>query len=864
MQEIREKNDSGSYRCSDPIRRANKRPENNTHPNRGITSYRRSNHLYPHNDLAYITRNPLPMLKSYFTVAFRFLNRHRAFAFINIFGLAVGASCALCIFLFVSHELSYDTHYPNADRIYRVIQGGDEGEQSSSLPFPSGPTLLHDYPEMIEKQVRLFNFQASSLAVVQESGTERKAFNETRFFFGDSTFFEVFKFSVVAGDPANALNGPGLVVINRSTAMRYFNSTDAVGKVFGFEGKYDLTVTAVVDDVPENTHFRFDFLASFASLQNLFEKGIPETNWYWNPVWTYVMLKPGQRAADLEKQLPFFVQKYYHPSVKDETQLVLQPVTDIYLTSKSSYEIGAMSDMRYVYIFSIVSLVVLLMACINFINLTTAHAAERFKEIGMRKVMGAQRRNLIFQFISESMMMVTLAAVIAIAITAVVLPYLNVLTGKSLNLFTIVQPEYLLRFATAILATGLLAGSYPAFVLSRHQAVDVLKPNQGKYSGNILLRKALVVVQFTIAVVFISGSILAFRQIGYMQNARLGFEGDQILVLPVQRLSIVPQYESFKKMLQSNSNVINVSTANVIVGREYQSSNYKREGADDMTMYPCLFVRNDFAKTMGIPMVAGRDFSEEMTTPGYQAMINRSLALQLGWNTPEEAVGQILDGTLEGKIEITGVTEDFHYASLKEVVGPMIMLRSDMVPKHRDFFTRFVLVRVKGSDLDATVDFARKKWNDLVSESPFDYFFLDDNLDRLYKAEEKFNELGFVFSIIAISIGALGLFGLAAFAVRKRRKEISIRRVLGASVRSILVLLSQDFILLIAISSVLGIPLCWYLMSQWLRGFAFRIEIGPAAFIAGVFALLAMTALTIGFTTARASRANPVDSLRSE
>jgi putative ABC transport system permease protein len=805
------------------------------------------------------------MLKSYLTVALRFLARHQVFAFINIFGLAIGAACAICIFLFVSNELSYDTYHPNADRIFRVIQGGDgEGEQSSSLPFPSGPTLLHDYPDAIEKQVRLFNFQASSLAVVQETGTERKAFNETRFFFGDSTFFDVFPFEVIVGDPHKALNGPGLVVINESTAQRYFGNTAVIGQVFKFEGKYDLTVTAVVKDIPQNTHFQFDFLASFASLQNLFEKGIPENNWYWNPVWTYVMLKPGQDPAELEKQMPFFVDKYYHPSVKADTELELQAVTDIYLTSKSLYEIGVMSDMRYVYVFSIVSIAVLLMACINFINLTTAHSAERFKEIGMRKVMGAQRKNLILQFISESVLMVLLAALIAVAITALVLPYLNLLTEKSLSLRTLVAPEYLLRFAGAILVTGLLAGSYPAFVLSRHQAVDVLKPNSGKFSGNILLRKMLVVVQFTIAVVFISGSILAFRQIDYMQNARLGFEGDQILVIPVQRLSIVPQYETFKKMLQSNSNVINVSTANVIVGREYQASNYKKEGTDDLSMYPCLFVRNDFAKTMGIPLLAGRDFSEEMTTPGYQAMINRSLAVQLGWKNPEDAIGQILDGTLEGKIEITGVTEDFHYASLKETVGPMIMLRSDLVAKHRDFFTRFVLVRVKGGDLDGTVDFARKKWSELVSESPFDYFFLDDNLDRLYKAEEKFNELGFIFSIVAISIGALGLFGLAAFAVRKRRKEISIRRVLGASVRSILLLLGSDFILLIFISSIIGIGLCWYLMSAWLEGFAFRIDIGPMAFVVGVLSLLLMTALTIGVTTARASTANPVDNLRSE
>ena len=409
------------------------------------------------------------MLRSYLNVALRFLNRHRVFAAINIIGLAIGASCALCIFLFVTDELSYDRYHPNADRIYRVIQGGDDGEQSSSLPFPSGPTLQHDYGDLIETNVRLFNFQASSLAVVQETGGDRKSFNETRFFFGDSTFFKVFQLPVLSGNAERALSGPGMVVISRSTAMRYFNKTDVIGQVFKFEGKYDMTVTAVVEDVPENTHFRFDFLASFASLQNLFEKGIPENNWYWNPVWTYVLLKPDADPAALDKQLPFFVQKYYHPSVRDEAQLLLQPVTDIYLTSKSLYEIGVMSDIRYVYVFSIVSLAVLLMACINFINLTTAHSAERFKEIGMRKVMGAQRRNLIIQFISESVVTVTIAALVALMITAILIPFLNDMTGKSLSLLSLLQPGYLLQFLLAILVTGVVAGSYPAFVLSRQQ-----------------------------------------------------------------------------------------------------------------------------------------------------------------------------------------------------------------------------------------------------------------------------------------------------------------------------------------------------------------------------------------------------------
>lgn len=733
------------------------------------------------------------------------------------------------------------------------------------MPFPTGPTLLHDYPDLVESQVRLFNFQASSLAVVQESSNgERKSFNEKRFFFADSTMFGIFPFTFVAGDRDRPLSGPGLVVITRSTAKRYFDSSDPIGKVFKFEGKYDLTVTAVIEDIPDNTHFQFDFLASFASLQYLFEKGIPETNWYWNPVWTYVRLKSGIDPDAVNKQMSFFVNKYYHPSLRDEAEIALQPVTDIYLLSRSDYEIGTMSDIRYVYIFSFVSLAVLLMACINFINLTTAHSAERFKEIGMRKVMGAQRRNLVFQFISESILMVCFAALAALLLTAGILPFLNNLTSKHLSILSLGEPAYMIQFVAAILVSGLLAGSYPAFILSRKQAVDVLKPNSGKYSGNIMLRRMLVVFQFIVAVVFVSGSILTYRQIAYVQSAKLGFDGEQILVLPVQRLSIVPQYQSFKDVLLTNSNVVSVSTSNVIVGRDFQSSNYKKEGEDDMKLYPCLFVRNDFVSTLGIKMLAGRDFDEDMTAPGYQAVINKSFASAFGWEDPTDAVGQVIDGTLEGKIEITGVTEDFHFASLKQSIAPLIMMRCDLVPRHRDFFTRFVLIRVKPGNFKETLAFVQERWEQVVSESPFDYFFLDDDLDQLYKAEEKFNTISVIFSGVAICIGTLGLFGLAAFAVRKRRKEISIRRVLGASVNAILSLLSRDFLVLIFISALIGIPLSWYLMTRWLDGFAFRIEIGPLAFVVSVVSLLVVTVLTIGMTTVRASKANPVDSLRTE
>lgn len=428
---------------------------------------------------------------------------------------------------------------------------------------------------------------------------------------------------------------------------------------------------------------------------------------------------------------------------------------------------------------------------------------------------------------------------------------------------TLLQPTYMVQFGIGVVLLGLISGIYPAFILSGYQAAHVLKPNTGKFSGNILLRKSLVVFQFVISLIFVSGSLIAYRQIDYMRTAKLGFEGDQILMLPVQRLSIVPKYESFKEVLLTNTNISSVTTANVIVGRDYQSSNYKKEGDDDMTLYPCLYVRNDFATTMGVNLLAGSDFTSEVTAPEFHAIINQSFAKTFGWENPEDAIGQIIDGTLEGKIRITGVSDDFHFASLKQAIGPMIMIRCDYA-KSRDFFTRFVMVRIKSTDLQETLDFINAQWKGFVTESPFDYFFLDDDLNKLYKAEEKFTVISSVFSIIAICIGTLGLFGLASFAVRKRRKEISIRRILGASVNTILTLLTWDFGVLILISAILGIPLSWLLMNEWLNGFAFHVEIGVLGFMMSVGTILIITLATISFITLKATRANPVDSLRTE
>lgn len=801
------------------------------------------------------------MIREYFRIAVRQLLKEKVYSTITISGLALGLACVLCILLFVNDELSYDQYHSKKDRIFRVIQGGDSEEQSSSLPFPSGPTLQSDFPDMVEQQVRLFNFQASTLSVVHEQNGEKRPFNEPHFFFGDSAYFKIFDHEFIEGNPERALMGPGFVVVTRSTAQRYFGTTDAIGKIILFEGKYDLMVNGVVEDIPTNSHFRFDFLASMSSLPQL-GFNIPEKNWYWNPAWTYVLLKDAAQKPVLQQQMPAFVQKYYHPSVKDETQLNLQPVTNIYLHSRSEYEIGVMSDARNIRVFSIIGFVILLIAIINFINLSTARATDRFKEIGVRKVTGASKSKLLGQFIFESLMISFIALALAGLLSALLLPSLNNLAGKSFTLTQLFKPVVVGSMIAIGLASGLVSGIYPAFYLASLNPVAVLRSSSSAQGGKSMLRKSLTVFQFAISTVLIVVTLVIYNQIVYMKETPMGFDKEQIVVLPVQRLSIVPNYDAFKDRILTNPSIISVSTTNTLIGKDYQASNYKKEGEDTESFYPCLFVRHDFAQTMGIKLLAGRDFNRDITAPGYYALINNSLCKTWGW-TPAEAVEKTIEGTLEGKIKIVGVTEDYHFASLKQSITPMIMLQADFA-KSRDFFTRFVMIRLKLDQADQALSYLKSVWSETVPESPFDYFFLDEKLNTVYDREDRLNSIATVFSCFAILIGCLGLYGLSLFTFRKRKKEVAIRKVLGASEQTIVRLFTVDFLKLVILGFTIGAPVAWFLSNKWLSEFSYRLTLSYGYFTICLGILIVLALSTILFQTIKASLTNPTTVLRSE
>jgi putative ABC transport system permease protein len=521
-----------------------------------------------------------------------------------------------------------------------------------------------------------------------------------------------------------------------------------------------------------------------------------------------------------------------------------------------------MSDIKYVYIFSFLGVAIVVIAAINFMNLTTAYSAERFKEIGIRKVVGAGKGSIILQFICESIVLSLIAFLLAAILMVLTLPFLNNLTGKSFTFLSLLQWKFLLTTFLLAIGIGVISGYYPSLILSGKNAVDVLKSNTSPNTGRIILRKVLVGFQFAISILFISGTIIAYMQLEFMKNAALGFNGDQLLIIPIQRTSLIPKYDLFKKELLQNSNIRNVTISNVVIGKDFQTSNYKRTGWDDPVMYPSIFVKDDFIKTMDIKMIAGRDFVEEDKTPGAKAIINVVLMKALGWNTPEDAIGEEIDGTLEGKIKIIGVSESFHYAPLHQEAGPVILINID--GPLGTFLMNFVLVRINDSSPQQTIGFIKNKWQELVPETLFDYSFLNDNLNKVYQKEEKFSKVSTFFSLVAILIGAIGLFGLTMFAVQKRKKEISIRKVLGGSTFSILNLLTREFLLLLAFASFIAIPVTVYLMNLWLSSFAYQIPLNVLPFLISVLLLLVTTLGIVGSQVWGTARTNPATVLRSE
>ena len=802
------------------------------------------------------------MIYNYFKIAFRNLVKHKFYAIINITGLAIGIASFILIWLYILDELSYDRYHSKADNIFRLVNVYDfegVGENSASSPFPVAWTLKNEYPGLVKNVTRVFNRQAPSTLIEFDN----KSYNERRFFFADSSFFQVFDYDFISGNPETALDEINSVVITESTAKRYFGDENPMGKTFRFEQKLDLKVTGVINDVPHNSHFRFDLVASISTTKQIYGGHLPQT-WVWNPCWTYVVVDK-ENASALEKQFPDFIQKYFYDAEKENVTLYLQPLVDIHLKSKLDYEIEPNGNETYLYILGSIAFFLLIIAIINYFNLATATSAGRAREIGIKKVFGAFRLQLIYQFLVESILLTFIALLFSLFIIDLLLPTLNVFSGKEMSLSLLATPLYFTGVISIGLLTGFLAGIYPAFYLSAFNPIQVIR---NQISGNAkrgFARKVLVITQFTISIILIIVTLNIFNQINYLKNADTGFNREDIVLLPINGTSIARNYESFKKELLINSNIVSLTTVDDIVGVAHNTHEFRPEGFPDdkWQFYPALVVDYDFLKTFQIKLLAGRDYQEEMKTdPVNGILINEAMVRHVGWKSNEEAIGKKFR-SLQGDERVIGVISNFNATSLHEASGPFVINMKE-TPGAIYFFRKYIAIKISHSNREEALAFIEKKWNETEKGRPFEYSFLDQELAKLYQDEEVLGDLALILTVIIIFIAILGLFGLASFMTEQRTKEIGIRKVYGASGSSLIRLLSLEFIKLVTIAIVVAWPVSYYLLDEWLNYFAYHTGIDWLGFIAG--GLIAFV-LAIIITASRAyitSRANPVDTLKYE
>lgn len=807
--------------------------------------------------------NNIDMVKNYFKITCRNFLKQKVYSTINISGLAIGLACSLLIYLYVLDELSYDTMHSKSDRIYRIpeiFEKDGVGERSASNPFALGPAIANEYPHLIDKTVRFFNFQAPVLAL--KNTENNREFNEQRLFLVDSTLFDVFDYELTIGNKETALDGPNSILLTQTTAAKYFGEQNPLGKTLQFQGDKPLAVTGVLKDVPLNTHFQFDGLISYSTVNTM----LPATTlgrFYWNPCWTYLLIHDNDLKKDLEDQLPLFVKKYYPEDKSDYVTLQLQPLRDIHLTSNLDYEIRANGNKNNVYVFGTIAIFVLLIACINFINLSTARATKRAKEVGIRKTLGSKRAQLVNQFLFESILYTMTAGVVALGIVLLTLPYFNAFTEKSILLFEIIDLQLMLSAISLILFVGIVSGLYPALVLSSFEPVKVLKGGHLK-SGGLMFRKVLVTAQFAVTILLLAGTIIALKQLNLLQDNNLGFDREQIVMVTAHTSPIEEHFETLRQELERSPDIISVTAVEEVVGAKSQVGMYQFEGMEAVRPFPRLMVRYDFIETFGMELAAGRSYSKDYEGDNDLALlVNESLVRSMNWGSNDEAIGRIFKRRKGRDGRVIGVVKDFNYASKHVPIAPLIMdLRLN--PGAFDLFIKYIAVRVSGQNVSETLSQIEGQWKTFVPDRPFEHFFLDSRLEQSYKDEIRLSQLTSIFSGLAIFVACLGLFGLTTFITEQRTKEIGIRKVLGIKSIAIISLLSRDFIHLIGVAFVITIPIAYYLLDQWLSEFAYRIPIGFSPFVIAGLVILIISMVTVSYHGLRAISINPVLTLKDE
>jgi putative ABC transport system permease protein len=793
------------------------------------------------------------MIKNYLRVAFRNLWRHKGFSFLNIMGLTIGMSACFLVFLYVKFELSYDDFHSKGNRIYRIVT--DIVNPSETLHFsvaaPAMPVAAkRDFPE-IEKAVR---FDPGGMLVRRGD----LKFQEDNMASADSTFFEVFDFPLLKGDPVRALREPFSVVLSETAAKKYFGSADPMGQHLYLTGDNNIgTVTGVMKDMPENTELKADMLvASYSGAAD----SNRDKNWGGFGDFSYFLLKPNTDAHALEKKFPAFLQNHIARMMKENNETytyILEPLKDVYLKSTRG---GTVSGSKTnVYVFSIVGIFILLIAGINFVNLTTARSTERAREVGIRKVIGAERRQLTGQFLGESVILCLVAFVLSVGVCAALLPSFNFLAGKTVSTGIFNHPGYIGTLFLIGLGIGLLAGIYPALVLSAFQPIIVLKGRFATGVRGLLLRKGLVISQFTISIGLIVATLLVSFQLNFMRHQELGFSKDQELVLDTHGDN---HRNALKDQIRGLPGVISVAMSSNTPGSGQMNAYsiiQNQKGEMQICSPDLFFVDFDYIPQYQIKVIAGRAFSRAFGSDTTQSMIlNEAAVRMLGYHSPQDALGR--DFSQWGrKGKIIGVVKDFHYQGLQQVIRPL-SLRIE--PDGCDQLS----VKVGTANLKGTIAGIEKTWHSIIPYRPFSYFFVDEMFDRQYRAEDRFGKLFLYFSALAIFISCLGLLGLASYSTLQRTREIGVRKVLGASVGGIVVLLSKDFLWLVGIAFVVATSASYFLMKRWLDTFYYRIDINSAwwIFVLAGLGALGIALFTISFQAVRAAVANPVNSLRAE
>lgn len=800
------------------------------------------------------------MFRNYLKVALRNVRKQKAYAFINIAGFAVGMAACILIMLYVLSELSYDKFHQNADRIYRI---GVEGNLSGNyLKAPlsnlgTGPTMLKDYPE-VESFTRV---QPVDRAPVKY---EDKNFYEEGGIYADEHFFKVFSFPLLRGDPHTALTTAYSIVITSEMAKKYFGNEDPLGKQLQMNNRYDYTVTGVLENVPYNSHLKFDFLCSIETFFVIRNREVEEWNSFNN--YTYLLLRKGTEPARFVEKFPDFLDQYLSTMRKllgADFNFFMQPITDIHLRSNLSYEMPGNSDITYVYIFSSIAFFILLIACINFMNLATARSASRAKEVGMRKVLGANKRNLVRQFLAESMLYGIVSFILALLLVLLVLPAFGSISGNELSFPLGEMPWLIPAFIAFVLLTGLLAGSYPAFFLSAFRPVNVLKGALTTGAGNSRFRSILVVIQFVISIALITGTAIMLSQLNYMKNKNLGFDREHVVVIPIMDDRIKDNLESIRSELKSHTSILNVSAASDVPGNYPDYSAFVPEGytLEQTQLMHRINCDADFVPTLGMEIIAGRNFSREYgTDPDDAIIINQTAAKKYGWDNPiGKKIGFFNDDDLTGTEPRTviGVVKDFHAKSLHDRILPLLLSNTN------DYYDD-VAVRIKPGDISVTLDFLKAKWQEYDPARPFDYYFLDRNFNAQYQADERLNKIIGYFTILAIFVACLGLYGMASFMAEQRFKEIGIRKTLGASVSSIIILMNKEVTKLIIIANIIALPVAYYVLNRWLESFAYRTGISVLAFVFPAVIVLGIGYATIAYQSLKAALINPVDAIKTE